>query len=65
MSALDSKVRFYRKFGGEPLAAQFKRYLRIAYTPRLFAATLGSPFSPKLGRYRQICRHLLRVLLPL
>lgn len=57
-----SKTQFYRKFGGERRAAQFKRYLRIAYTPRLIAATLASPFSAGAGRQAVTYRKLLRTL---
>lgn len=53
-----SKVQFYRKFGGERRAAQFRRYLRLAYTPRWIAAALAGAFSPALasqaGTYRRL-----------
>lgn len=43
-----SKVQFYRKFGGETQVRLFKTLLRIAYWPRLLAATLGAHFKPAL-----------------
>ncbi len=57
-----SKVQFYRKFGGEPRAAQFKRYLRLAYAPRWAAAALAGRLSPSLARQAQTFRLLLTAL---
>jgi GT2 family glycosyltransferase len=53
-----SKVYFYRKFGGEHRARRFKRFVQIAYCPRLaFAALVGlvSPsFASRAGTYRRL-----------
>ncbi|GAB4563051.1 MAG: glycosyltransferase family 2 protein [Anaerolineae bacterium] len=57
-----SKVQFYRKFGGEREANRFKRYLRIAYWPRLAIATLAAPFRSRLGAQRSTYRQLLKAL---
>ena len=45
-----SKTQFFRKFGGESRAVQFKRFLAIAYWPRLVVASLISLVSGFLGR---------------
>ena len=54
-----SKIQFYRKFGGKGQAARFKRFLRLAYWPRLLFAALAAPFSSSL----QSCAHTYRRLL--
>jgi GT2 family glycosyltransferase len=43
-----SKVQFYRKFGGESRARQFKTLLRFAYWPRWLASTIRARFKPAL-----------------
>jgi GT2 family glycosyltransferase len=57
-----SKVQFYRKFGGEPRAAVYKRGLRLVYWPRWLAATLGRPFNPTLTSQQRLFRLLLMEL---
>jgi N-acetylglucosaminyl-diphospho-decaprenol L-rhamnosyltransferase len=57
-----SKVRFYRKYGGEAGAGRFKRLVRLAYGLRLAVAALGSPFSPALAQRARTCRRLLAEL---
>jgi GT2 family glycosyltransferase len=57
-----SKVQFHRKFGGARQADRFKRLVRMAYVPRLAAATLGSLFSASLARRAQTFRGLLMEL---
>jgi N-acetylglucosaminyl-diphospho-decaprenol L-rhamnosyltransferase len=57
-----SKVQFYRKFGREPRAAEFKRLVRLAYIPRYTVAKLGSSFSPRLSRQARTFRRLLAEL---
>ena len=57
-----SKVRFFRKFGGERQADRFKRYLRLAYWPRLAVAALGAPISESLAAQARIYRRLLKEL---
>jgi len=54
-----SKIQFYRKYGGERRADLFKRLLRVAYEPRLAAATLFAPLSPSLNAKARIYRDLL------
>jgi GT2 family glycosyltransferase len=57
-----SKVQFYRKFGGVRRADYYKRLLRLAYTPRLIMALLGTPFSPSLAAQAHTYRRLLTEL---
>jgi GT2 family glycosyltransferase len=57
-----SKVQFYRKFGGEQRAQRFKQLARIAYTPRLAAATLLAPLRPTLANRARVFRELLDAL---
>jgi GT2 family glycosyltransferase len=57
-----SKVQFYRKFGGATRAARFKRYLRMAYRPRLVVASLLTPVSPALANLARCYRRLLAEL---
>jgi GT2 family glycosyltransferase len=54
-----SKVQFYRKFGGPRRADRFKRFLHLAYVPRLIVATLGAPISPALADRARTYRRLL------
>lgn len=54
-----SKVQFYRKFGGEFYAGQFKLFLRLAYAPRLVIATLAGIASPRLMKQAHTYRRLL------
>lgn len=54
-----SKVQFYRKFGGERRAERFKRLVRWAYGPRLAIAALAAPFSPSLSMQAHTFRRLL------
>jgi hypothetical protein len=54
-----SKLQFYRKFGGEDRARRFRRYLRLAYTPRWLATAAGSPFSADLHGRRQLYGRML------
>ena len=57
-----SKVQFYRKFGGERRARQFKGLLKIAYWPRLIAAKLGLAMRPSLAdRVRTLQQLLLEI----
>jgi GT2 family glycosyltransferase len=53
-----SKVQFYRKFGGAKEAERFKRYLRLAYWPRMVVARLLTPALPS-GRKRASLYHRL------
>jgi GT2 family glycosyltransferase len=57
-----SKVHFFRKFGETGQADRFKRFLRLAYWPRLVAASLGAPFSGSLATQAQTYRRLLAEL---
>ena len=57
-----SKVHFFRKFGGARRANRFKRYLRLAYWPRLAVAALGAPFSDALAAQARTYRRLLAEL---
>ena len=57
-----SKIQFYRKYGGDRRAALFKRLLRVAYWPRLVAATLFAPLSPALTTKARTYRDLLTQL---
>ena len=57
-----SKVQFYRKFGGEGRASQFKRFVRLAYFPRWAAASLGGRIFPSLARQARGFRRLLKEL---
>jgi GT2 family glycosyltransferase len=57
-----SKTRFYRKFGGARLAARYKTFLRIAYTPRWAIAQLASALRPSLRPRAQTYARLLREL---
>ena len=57
-----SKIQFYRKYGGDRRAALFKRLLRVAYWPRLAAATLFAPLSPALTTKARTYRDLLTQL---
>jgi GT2 family glycosyltransferase len=41
-----SKVQFYRKFGGEQRARQFKQLVRVAYLPRIAAARFMTLLRP-------------------
>lgn len=54
-----SKIQFYRKYGGEAQARRFKTLLRLAYWPRLAAATLGAVFSPSFSARAQTYHQLL------
>jgi N-acetylglucosaminyl-diphospho-decaprenol L-rhamnosyltransferase len=45
-----SKVRFYRKFGGERRARCFRRLVRLAYRPRWLIARAAMPLYPALAR---------------
>jgi hypothetical protein len=54
-----SKVQFYRKFGGESQARQFKRLLRLAYWPRWLVSTIGAHFKPALTDRASTFRLLL------
>lgn len=53
-----SKVYFYRKVGGERRARQFKRWVHIAYWPRLAITTLlgqaSSAFATRARTYRRL-----------
>ena len=57
-----SKVQFYRKFGGEQRANRFKRLVRLAYWPRLAAATLAAAATARPVPEKQIYRRLLAEL---
>ena len=57
-----SKIQFYRKYGGNRRAALFKRLVRVAYWPRLAAATLFAPLSPALATKARTYRDLLTQL---
>jgi GT2 family glycosyltransferase len=57
-----SKVQFYRKFGGEARADQFKHLVRLAYWPRWAAARLGGYVKPSLGVQVRTYRRLLAEL---
>lgn len=57
-----SKVQFYRKFGGEQRARRFKRLVRLAYWPRLAAATLATLTTGRLANETHIYRQLLAEL---
>jgi GT2 family glycosyltransferase len=57
-----SKVQFYRKYGGAPHAARFKRLVRAAYWPRLVVAAVGGPFSNTLAAQAHTYRRLLAEL---
>lgn len=54
-----SKVRFYRKFGGETKAQRFKTLVRLAYWPRLLAARILAAFGrstiPAPTYHRLLC----------
>lgn len=54
-----SKVRFYRKVGGERLAARFKRLVWLAYWPRFAVAALATPISSSLAAQARTYRQLL------
>jgi hypothetical protein len=54
-----SKVQFYRKFGGERRARQFKYYLHVAYWPRLWAISILSLFDPKQKSRKKTYQRLL------
>jgi GT2 family glycosyltransferase len=54
-----SKVQFYRKFGGEARARLFKRLVRLAYLPRLIAASIVRPFRPASSSQVHTFQHLL------
>jgi hypothetical protein len=57
-----SKIQFYRKYGGDRRSALFKRLLRVAYWPRLAAATLLAPLSPALvTKARTYCDLLMQL----
>jgi GT2 family glycosyltransferase len=57
-----SKVQFYRKFGGEEEAERFKRYLCLAYYPRIVVARLlGFPL-PSGGKRASLYGRLLSEL---
>jgi hypothetical protein len=57
-----SKVQFYRKFGGEPRARQFKRLVRLAYLPRLWAARAAALIRPATAPRVQTIEQLLAEL---
>jgi hypothetical protein len=57
-----SKIHFYRKFGGPHRADRFKRLLRLAYAPRVAAASLAAPFSRALAARAATYRRLLTEL---
>jgi GT2 family glycosyltransferase len=57
-----SKVRFYRKWGGQRRARFFKGVLWLAYAPRLALASLGGPFSDSLRERARIYRSVLAEL---
>ena len=57
-----SKIQFYRKFGGNRRASQFKWFLRLAYWPRWLVATVGSACSPKLATRARTYQALLKEL---
>jgi N-acetylglucosaminyl-diphospho-decaprenol L-rhamnosyltransferase len=54
-----SKVYFYRKFGGERRAGLFKRFVQMAYSPRLAFATLVGLVSPSFASRARTYRRLL------
>ncbi len=54
-----SKAQFYRKFGGEADARLFKRLMRVAYWPRLIAASIIRLFRPQIAAQQHIFRRLL------
>ncbi len=54
-----SKVHFYRKFGGAQRVRRFKRFVRLAYWPRLMLSAAGAPFSTRLSQSAQTYRRLL------
>ena len=54
-----SKVQFYRKFGGESRARQFKTLLRFAYWPRWQVSTIRARFKPALTDRALTFRRLL------
>lgn len=57
-----SKVQFHRKFGGERRAQLFKRLVRIAYFPRLLAASALRLWSPQMAGRARTYRRLLAEL---
>jgi GT2 family glycosyltransferase len=57
-----SKLQFYRKHGGEPRARLFKRYLRLAYGPRVMAAEILAPLFTSGRRRARLYRRLLSEL---
>jgi GT2 family glycosyltransferase len=54
-----SKVQFYRKFGGEGRASEFKRYIRIAYWLRVTVSYLLTPLSATFRGRARLYRRLL------
>jgi len=54
-----SKAQFYRKFGGEERAAEFKRYLRLAYLPRRALTRAAGVFSPAVRQRDRVYRRML------
>jgi GT2 family glycosyltransferase len=54
-----SKIQFYRKFGGEARAAEFKRYVRLAYWPRMTVAYMLAPLLGGYGGRARLYRRLL------
>lgn len=57
-----SKVRFYRKFGGNDRAQRFITLTKLAYWPRIAIATLTSPFMPSNRSRLQTFRLLVSTL---
>jgi GT2 family glycosyltransferase len=57
-----SKVRFYRKYGGQCQAQRFKRLMKLAYGPRLAVAVLGSLLSTHLAAQARVYKQLLAQL---
>jgi GT2 family glycosyltransferase len=57
-----SKVQFHRKFGGTQRANRFKRFMFLAYMPRLVVMTLGTPFSGTCTARANTYRRLLAEL---
>ncbi len=57
-----SKMRFFRKVGGQGGARRAKALFALAYAPRWVAAAAGSPFSAGLRRQARVFGRLLAEL---
>ncbi len=61
-SSIAASAVFPQVLAGRARRTRFKRYLRLAYWPRLAVAALGAPFSASLAAQARTYRRLLAEL---